>query len=142
MEHFEPLLLLEHFSKSLSTAILIHFVYQKSQESTFFVCGWGGGGGGGKKELKKHHPSLSSSKHRDVQRLRFLAEQVRKRRFFLGDFWCFKDHIIFLVVLGGSVRWLLWVGCYGLVINFVDEKKIAFCRLCHQIIGGAFKHFF
>ena len=46
------------------------------------------------------------------------------------------------MVFGGSVRWLLWVGCYGLVINFVDEKKIDFCRLCHQIIGGAFKHFF
>lgn len=73
---FEPLLLLEHFSKSLSTAILIHFVYQKSHESTFFFGGWGGGSG--RKELKKHHPSLSSSKHRDVQRLRFLAEQVRK----------------------------------------------------------------
>ena len=41
--------------------------------------------------------------------------------FFFCDFWVIQGPHHFLVVLGGSVLWLVLVGWYGLVI---DEKKV------------------
>ena len=57
--------------------------------------------------------SPSSSKHRDVQRLRFLAEQVRKRRFFVVSFGDSKTKSFFrwcLVVVSVGWYWLVGMG--------------------------------